>query len=147
LTRYDLSLAFDPLAISDRALINSLDPSVFDRTLRLIVLDVAPWVRGIMAYDSQLMQERSKLSSLLSEGGNGKGRKRMRTTRAALSALEGGERRSTRGEKWFKGVGTGLVMRTGGEGWAEAARADLEAQAHLVHDSIEGDDVEMTMAE
>lgn len=128
LTRYDLALAFDPLAISDRALINSLDPSVFDRTLSLIVLDVAPWVRGIVAYDSRLMQERTKLSSLLSEGGNGKGRKRMRTTRSALSALEGGERRSTRGEKWFKGIGTGLVLRTGAEGWADAARVFFEAQ-------------------
>ncbi|KAK0388358.1 hypothetical protein NLU13_4603 [Sarocladium strictum] len=147
LTRYDLSLAFDPLAISDRALINSLDPSVFDRTLRLIVLDVAPWVRGIMAYDNRLMQERSKLSSLLSEGGNGKGRKRMRTTRAALSALEGGERKLTRGEKWFKGVGTGLVMRTGGEGWAEVASADLESQAELVGGSAETSDVDNSMAE
>ncbi|KAH8178776.1 ATPase family associated with various cellular activities (AAA) domain-containing protein [Sarocladium implicatum] len=128
LVRYDFSLAFDPLAISDRALVNSLDPSVFDRTLRLIVLDVAPWVRGIVAYDSRLAQERTKLSSLLSEGGNGKGRKRMRTTRSALSALEGGERRSTRGEKWFKGVGTGLVLRTGADGWAEAARVVFEAQ-------------------
>jgi DNA polymerase III delta prime subunit len=147
LTRHDLSLAFDPLAISDRALINSLDPSVFDRTMRLIVLDVAPYVRGIMAYDNRLMQERTKLSSLLSEGGNGKGRKRMRTTRAALSALEGGERRSTRGEKWFKGAGTGLVMRTGGAGWSEAAAAELEAQSQLLGSSMQGDAVDMNMGE
>lgn len=148
LTRYDIALAFDPLAISDKALINSLDPSVFDRTLRLIVLDVAPYVRGITAYDNRLMQERTKLSSLLSEGGNGKGKKRMRTTRAAMSALEGGERRSTRGERWFKGVGSGLVMRTGGDGWAEAARAEFEAQAHLLAPIEESRvDVEMEMEE
>ena len=64
------------------------------------------------------MQERLKLSSLLSEGGK---RKRMRTTRSAYSALEGGERRLTRKEKYFGGsLTTGLVMRTGAASFQDA---------------------------
>ncbi|PHH69852.1 hypothetical protein CDD80_6454 [Ophiocordyceps camponoti-rufipedis] len=99
LTRQDLSLAFDPIAASPKVQAAShLEPSVFDRTLRLIVLDVAPWIRSIMAYEARLMRDRAKLSSLLSQGGS---LKRRRTTRAAYSALEGGERRTTRRERYF----------------------------------------------
>lgn len=119
MTRMDLAIAFDPIAVSDKATPSShLDPSVFDRTLKLIVLDVAPWVRGIVEFDNVLMQERIKLSNLLSEGGK---RKRMRTTRSAYSALEGGERRATRRERYFGDcLNTEFVRRTAGEGWKEA---------------------------
>jgi hypothetical protein len=42
----------------------------------------------------------------------------MRTTRAALSALEGGSRSTTRGERWFKAdISPYLVAKTAGEGW------------------------------
>lgn len=119
LSRLDLAFAFDPIAVSEKAqLSSSLDPSVFDRTLKLIVLDVAPWVRGIVEYDYRLMQERLKLSNLLSEGGK---RKRMRTTRSAYSALEGGERKSTRREKYFGDcLNTEFVRRTRGKDWHDA---------------------------
>lgn len=124
LTRYDIALAFDPLATSDKAPASHLDPSVFDRPMKPIVLDVAPFVRSIVAFDNKLMQERAKLSTLLSEGGSGgggaRGRKRMRTTRAAYSALEGGERKTTRRERYFDGIATGFVLRTAGEGWVDA---------------------------
>ena len=114
LSRLDIARAFDAIAVSPKAQPTSyLDPSVFDRTMKLIVLDVAPWIRGIVAYEHQLMQERRKLSNLLSEGGK---TKRMRTTRSALSALEGGERRMTRKERYFGNcLSTGVVMRTGAE--------------------------------
>lgn len=99
-TRMDIAIAFDPIAIAPKAVPTTyLDPSVFDRTMHLIVLDVAPWIRGIVAYEHQLMQRRLKLSNLLSEGGT---RKRMRTTRSAYSALEGGERRTTRREALWR---------------------------------------------
>ena len=126
LTRYDIALAFDPIAVSAKSLSStSLDASVFDRTLRDIVLDVAPWIRGIVAYDNHLMAERLRLSNLLSEGGGsgsevgGSGkRKRMRQTRSAYSALEGGERKSTRRERYFGGcLTTAFVERTGGAEW------------------------------
>ncbi|KAL2682744.1 hypothetical protein Neosp_007199 [[Neocosmospora] mangrovei] len=122
MTRMDLALAFDPIAVNEKAAASShLDPSVFDRTTKLIVLDIAPWVRGIVEFDNKLMQERLKLSNLLSEGGK---RKRMRTTRSAYSALEGGERRTTRRERYFGDcLNTAFVRRTAGDTWQEAVEA------------------------
>jgi len=122
ISRLDFAFAFDPISESDSSPgqpISYLDPSVFDRNLSLIVLDVAPYVRGIVAYDSRLQQQRLKLSNLVSEGGKlAQGSKRMRTTRAALSALEGGSRSTTRGEKWFKAdINPYFVMKTAGQGW------------------------------
>ncbi|KAF9768863.1 hypothetical protein IL306_013781 [Fusarium sp. DS 682] len=119
LSRVDLAYAFDPIAINEKVAVASyLDPSVFDRTTKLIVLDVAPWVRGIVEFDNTLMQERLKLSNLLSEGGK---RKRMRTTRSAYSAMEGGERRTTRRERYFGDtLNTVFVRRTAGKGWQAA---------------------------
>ncbi|KAH6603702.1 hypothetical protein Trco_008477 [Trichoderma cornu-damae] len=118
MTRMDIATAFDPIAVAPKAVPTTyLDPSIFDRTTKLIVLDVAPWVRGIVAYEHQLMQRRLKLSNLLSEGGK---RKRMRTTRSAYSALEGGERRTTRRERHFgDGLSTMHVLRTGGDKWTD----------------------------
>ncbi|OAA40989.1 ATPase, AAA family protein [Metarhizium rileyi] len=117
--RIDFAYAFDPIAVAPKAQPSShLDPSVFDRTMQLIILDVAPWIRGIVAFEHQLMQERLKLNSFLREGGT---RKRMRNTRSAYSALEGGERRSTRREQYFgDSLSAGLVMRTGGDSWQRA---------------------------
>ncbi|KAG5931161.1 hypothetical protein E4U53_001931 [Claviceps sorghi] len=123
MTRMDIACAFDPIAVAPKAQATShLEPSVFDRTMGLIVVDVAPWIRGIVAFEHQLMQERQKLNSLLSEGGT---RKRMRNTRSAYSALEGGERRSTRKERYFgDALTTSLVMRTGGgQYWQDAVAA------------------------
>ncbi|KAK3380471.1 hypothetical protein B0T24DRAFT_615547 [Lasiosphaeria ovina] len=123
IARIDFAMAFDVIAAPDVAPLQPssyLEPSVFDRTFELIVLDVAPYVRGIVDYDSYLQKQRLKLSTLLSEGGRGsRGSKRMRTTRSALSALEGGSRSTTRGEKWFKAdINPILVTKTAGTGWS-----------------------------
>lgn len=127
-SRIDFSMAFDAIAAPENApsAIAYLEPSVFDRNMEPITLDVAPYVRSIVAYDSVLQQQRLKLSNLMSEGGRGgKGAKRMRTTRAALSAMEGGSRSTTRAEKWFKAdINPYLVMRTGGTGWIEPLQED-----------------------
>lgn len=127
LTRRDLSLAFDPISYSSSpttsSTSSSLDPSIFDRTTTIITLDVAPYVRGIVAYDQKLAKERLGRSNLLSEGGSLKGgRKRMRTTRAAISALEGGVREKVRKERYFGDVGLNgrFVARTGCEAWRNA---------------------------
>lgn len=118
LTRDDFSSAFDALAICDKANTPSahLGASVLDGTLRSIAIDVAPYVRSIVAFEKELQKQRQKLSSLLSQGG-----KRMRKTRASHAALEGGSRSTTRRDKWFDANLNGyLVMRTAGEGWAAA---------------------------
>ncbi|KAH8902884.1 P-loop containing nucleoside triphosphate hydrolase protein [Coniochaeta sp. PMI_546] len=122
ISRIDFSLAFDPIAASDKGLTSAasyLDPSVLDRNMEPITLDVAPYVRSIVAYDQNLQQQRLRLSNLISEGGR-KGPKRMRTTRAAYSALEGGSRKTTRADRWFKAeLNPHLVMKTGGRGWTD----------------------------
>lgn len=120
--RDDFSLAFDPLAASEKATPGTyLDPSVFDSTLSCIALDVGPYVRSIVAYDNDLQKQRLKRSNLMSKGG----RKRMRNTRASHAALEGGSRSNTRPERWFKADVNGvLVMHTAGEGWAEALKEE-----------------------
>ncbi|KAI1114592.1 hypothetical protein F5Y14DRAFT_165559 [Nemania sp. NC0429] len=127
INRKDYSIAFDPIASSDKVLANGyLEPSVFDREMRPLCLDVAPYVRGIVAYDQRLYNERRARSNLLSEGGRPE-KKRMRTTRAALSALEGGSRATTRGEKYFAAdLNPYLVMRTGGRCWAGLADRDQD---------------------
>lgn len=144
LDRTDLSLAFDPIAASDKpSLSGHLDPSVFDRTVGVIVLDVAPFVRGIVAADDRRRQERLKLGTLVSavEGdqglgvGFGQGVKR-RKTRSAMSALEGGERRRTRGERYFSGEVNGyLVLRTGGE-WQGAVGDVMEEMGPVVESEV-----------
>ncbi|EQL00650.1 ATPase, AAA family protein [Ophiocordyceps sinensis CO18] len=137
LTRQDISLAFDPIAVSAKAPPSShADPSVFDGPIKSIMLDVAPWVRSIIAFEHRLMQERLKLSSLLSEGGSGDAttarKKRMRTTRAAYSAHLGGERRTTRRERYFGScLTTGVVMRTGAASFQDAAAADKASQGDV----------------
>ncbi|KAL9946626.1 hypothetical protein ACHAO5_003707 [Verticillium nonalfalfae] len=117
IVRYDMALAFDPIAISERHSIvpaSFLDPSVFDRTMRLITLDVAPFVRGIVAHDRRMAG--TQRSSLLSE--SVRPGKRLRQTRTA--ALDGGA--MLRREHYFGAkLNPYFVMRTGGKGWAEAA--------------------------
>ncbi|KAG0648803.1 Chromosome fragility-associated [Hyphodiscus hymeniophilus] len=125
-TRKDLSLAFDPISEPEKPYVWStgqLEASVFDRTQTIITTDLAPYVRSIVSYDAKLQQERSRMSSLLSEGGR-KG-KRMRTTRSAFSALEGGVRSTTRRDRYFgPNLNPYLVLKTGMPSWLDAVSAD-----------------------
>ncbi|KAI6710456.1 hypothetical protein JHW43_007026 [Diplocarpon mali] len=124
LTRDDFSRAFDPISAQEGSIVSTtLDASTFDRTMTLIVEDLAPYVRSIVAYDARLQEERRKLSHLLSEGGR-RG-KRMRTTRAAMSALEGGARGSTRQDRYFTAaLNSSVVLKTGMPEWIEAMLAE-----------------------
>ena len=132
-SRIDFAFAFDPIAVpeSPSQAVSYLEPSVLDRTFKMIALDIAPYIRGIVAYDMQLQKQRLQLSSLVSEGGRAaQGSKRMRTTRAALSALEGGSRSTIRSEKWFKAeTNPFLIMKTGGKGWANLWPEEAEASS------------------
>ncbi|KAH6724405.1 hypothetical protein BKA61DRAFT_588404 [Leptodontidium sp. MPI-SDFR-AT-0119] len=126
LDRLDFSFAFDPISSTEKYVWSTtLEASTFDRTMTLIVEDLAPYVRSIVAYDARLQRARLKLSNLMSEGGR-KG-KRMRTTRAAISALEGGARNCTRRDRYFTAeLNSNWVLRTGMESWLDAARMETE---------------------
>ncbi|TVY92339.1 ATPase family AAA domain-containing protein [Lachnellula willkommii] len=123
LSRSDFSLAFDPISEVERYVLNTsttLEASSFDRHLAIISIDLAPYIRSIVAYDARLQEERTRMSNLLSEGGR-KG-KRMRTTRAAMSALEGGVRSTTRRDRYFgTRLNSQFVLKTGMQSWLDAA--------------------------
>lgn len=124
LSRDNFSMAFDVLAISEKEANSTssyLDPSVFDGIMVNIVVDVAPYVRGIVAFEKELRKQRQTLSSLLSQGGKKRGRK----TRAAHAALEGASRSTVRRDKWFEADLNGvLVMGTAGEGWVNTVQEE-----------------------
>ena len=130
LTRSDFSAALDaiaePVGNGNFASTISRQASDFDRTFRLIVEDLAPYVRAIIRSDLRLAEERRLAQALLSDGGSRHG-KRLRMTRASRSALEGGQRSSMRREKWFDGdVDTQLILRTGSAIWEGTAATTSE---------------------
>ena len=133
LRREDLSLAFDPISEPEKTYVwntGQLEASVFDRTQAIITTDLAPYVRSIVSYDAKLQQERNRISNLLSEGGR-KG-KRMRTTRAAFSALEGGIRSTTRRDRYFTpDLNSYLVLKTGKPSWLEALTSSSASTADV----------------
>ena len=121
--RRKFSAAFDPIASLPQVLLysqGSLQYSELDGPFASLVTEVAPYIRTIISADLAIEQHRLQLSNLLSKSGrNGK---KIRTTRAARSALEGTNRVNTRRERWFPGgVNSALVLKTGGDGWQEIA--------------------------
>jgi hypothetical protein len=71
----------------------------FENGLAAITEDLAPYIRGIMVFDGRLHQYRQKLYEFTAQ--QQRGEKRSRTTRASRAALEGGDKASTRKERWF----------------------------------------------
>ncbi|KZF26918.1 hypothetical protein L228DRAFT_21658 [Xylona heveae TC161] len=137
--RSDLSKAFDPIseppnANQSTAQSYALQACCFDGTFRLIIEEIAPFVRAIVSFDLRLEEQRLRLSSLLSQGGTD--RKRLRTTRSSRSALEGGVRSLTRRDRWFtQELNPNLVLKTGSSIWRDAC-----ALAYRTFDpSLEGD--------
>ena len=108
---------FDAVAVPKELSVNSssLLQSVFDGPLETITLDLAPYVRCIVHSDQAREEMRDRLNLLTSDGRQAK---RARTTRAARSALEGGQRASTRREKWLPSdLNVDAVLATGGKTW------------------------------
>lgn len=104
---------------------SGLEMSVFDGPLEPIVLDLAPYVRSIVQYDVSLEEQRARLGEIM---GDGPKAKRVRTTRAARSALEGSQRGTTRRERWFnEGLDLDATLATGGQDWPKAI-ANVEDQ-------------------
>jgi DNA polymerase III delta prime subunit len=139
LTRLDFAAALDILAApSDQPPAErtsfSLTPSSFDRTFGIIALDLAPYVRSIVAHEQVLEAQRVCMSNLLSAGGTGK---RARNTRASRVALEGGVRETKRRDRWFDAeLDFGAVMATAGE-WAGLGWKGAESLAGTQDEDVE----------
>lgn len=122
---------FDPLAEPPTAALTSISGSgltlsSIDRPFRILVEDLAPYVRSIASFELRLDAERLRVSNMLSAGG--KPAKRQRTTRAARSAQEGGRRETARRERWFdRSLNLAGVMKTAGEGWAGVVKEEVDA--------------------
>lgn len=102
-----------------------LSQSAFDGPLNIITTDLAPYVRSIVQYDEALEEQRDRLDLLMTDGRKAK---RARTTRAARSALEGGQRSTTRRERWFtKNLDFNAVLATGGIAWPRTSNAPPSA--------------------
>ncbi|KAJ5690729.1 hypothetical protein N7462_005121 [Penicillium macrosclerotiorum] len=92
----------------------------FENSLAPITEDIAPYVRSIMVFDGRLKQYRDGLFAIWSQE-EGIGGKRMRTTRASRAALEGGDKASSRRERWFSDdINYYWVQGTGCTEWQQA---------------------------
>lgn len=95
-----------------------LAPS-FENSLAPITEDIAPYVRAIMVFDGRLKEYRDKLIAIWSNE-RGHGETGGRTTRASRAALEGGDKASTRKERWFPDdTNFFWVQNTGKPEWQE----------------------------
>lgn len=104
--------------------------NTFSTPISTLTTEVAPFIRSINAFDLRLEEQRQQLEASRSDPRDGGNSKRIRTTRASRAALEGGAKATTRRERWFPNtLDFGLVSKTGGEGWMEAAlrRMDIAA--------------------
>jgi DNA polymerase III delta prime subunit len=130
LARVDFALALDPIAENPLSSNEGLTFSSFDREFRVIVEDIAPYVRAIAKFDMVLEAERAQTLAFV---GGGRA-KRLRTTRASRSALEGGRREEKRRDRWFtKDLNLKLVMDTG-------PKSLIDSSKHIYGDSDEMDD-------
>ncbi|KAK0776548.1 hypothetical protein LTR87_014000 [Friedmanniomyces endolithicus] len=130
LTRLDFAV-FDPVSSAPESSLSThpsgLQLSAFDGPLSVIATDLAPYVRGIVQYDLAFEEERERIEALLDEGEEGPKARRKRTTRAARSAVEGGERGKVRRERWFgAGLGVEGVLWTGGRTWPRVTLRGVE---------------------
>ncbi|KAL1885179.1 hypothetical protein Plec18167_001836 [Paecilomyces lecythidis] len=117
-SRMELLAAFEPIMRADNVFpmpTGRLAPS-FENGMGVVYEDLAPYIRGIIAFDLRLERYRLELSGLLSQGSGST--KRARTTRASRAALEGGDKANTRKERWFPAdVQPNRILATGNEEW------------------------------
>jgi DNA polymerase III delta prime subunit len=110
LTSNDVSAAFEPLMTEKPRFPPStgrLAPSL-DTSSVTVITDIAPYVRSIVRYDRLLQEQRYAMAG-------GPHKTKMRGTRAARAAIEGGSKASTRDEKWFpKATDYDSLLQTGG---------------------------------
>ena len=113
LTRGDLLSTFGPLTVEKPTFppaLGRLAPS-FEGPTSTIATEIAPYVRSIVAFDQRLEQQRGAMNGDL-QG------KKVRRTRAARAAVEGGSKANTRRERWLpEQTNFEMVLQTGGKGW------------------------------
>ncbi|KIW21105.1 hypothetical protein PV08_01684 [Exophiala spinifera] len=110
ISRLDVTDAFEML-MEDYRIALPMAPGrkapSLDNAAQSVVTDVAPYVRNIVSHDQRLEQIRNELSG-------GPQVKRQRKTRAARAALEGGNKGTTRRDRWFPdGLDFSAVLATG----------------------------------
>jgi len=130
LYRAQLYTAFGPIMETPQKFSDSVpghQSGSFDGPSSVIAEDLAPYVRCIVTADIRLEQQRLELSKLLSQGGkSGK----TRTTRASRAALEGGNKATTRKERYLpKRTNFNQVLSTGSKSWQEALISCLKEEA------------------
>jgi hypothetical protein len=130
LVRAKLLTSFDPIIELPQKFSESVSgrqSGSFEGPISIVAQDLAPYIRFIVASDVRLEQQRLELSNILSEGGrSGKAR----TTRASRAALEGGDKATTRKERYFpKRTNFSQVLDTGHKAWAEALRSLIEGES------------------
>ena len=113
--------AFSPLIHSSKA----PQISSFDVPISTVAEDLAPYVRSIAAFDLRLEEQRQQLSAASSRPGREGGK--TRKTRASRAALEGGNKASTRRERWFpNGLNYEWVLKTGSQQLREAVSVMMD---------------------
>ena len=138
LTRNDLLDAFDPMTIEKPTFppaFGRLAPSLEGRT-STIATDIAPYVRSIVAFDQRLEQQREAMTGDL-QG------KKVRKTRAARAALEGGSKANTRREKWFsERTDFEKVMQTAGDSWPIGTQTELPSLTQSQESTVSSPETE-----
>ncbi|KKA22737.1 hypothetical protein T310_3241 [Rasamsonia emersonii CBS 393.64] len=143
----DFITAFEPIMRADYVFpppTGRTAPS-FENGTAVIAEDLAPYIRAIMAFDLRLEQYRLELSGLMSQGSSGK--RKARTTRASRAALEGGDKATTRRERWFpRDANPSRILATGSKEWQNvlvqyghfnvpSIRQERRGSSHSVSDS------------
>lgn len=115
MTRLDITDSFEALMEENRIGLpvspGRKAPSL-DNAAQSVVTDVAPYIRCIVEHDLRLEQIRNEL-------GGGPQVKRQRKTRASRAALEGGNKGSTRRDKWFPEILDLSAVLATGNGWPQ----------------------------
>ncbi|KAJ9613202.1 hypothetical protein H2200_003143 [Cladophialophora chaetospira] len=116
-TRSKISGIFDSLLDEPRiglpAAPGRKAPSLDNPSAISIITEVAPYIRSIVSHDKRLEQLRTELHSGSQTGSS----KRQRRTRASRAAMEGGNKGTTRRDKWFpEELDWDAVLGTG-NGW------------------------------
>jgi sorting nexin-8 len=117
-TKTDVASALEPLMEDNRIGLprapSRKAPSIDTFAAQSLVVDVAPYVRAIVAQDQRLQFVREELDQ------SSQTNKRQRRTRASRAAVEGGDKSTTRRDKWFpESLDFAAVLGTGGNGWPQ----------------------------